>query len=385
MAQFLAANSFDNEVEFYQDDWLPRGERPSATIAVYDSLWGEVEKREGQVFRIGEDKDSDHWLARHRITVMPGKYNYTVRMASRDEKWLGKGELEFAPFSPDSLQISAVVLGTEPVEGLESPDRLGVRFVPRPTTQFGRGEPVSVYLEIYGLHPDSTGRRHYKQWIDVVRLEEGESRIKKYAGKVFQILTFNLNDPRTTVSLSFEREADWRGDRAPERFTLDTSELQSGAYRLVLQVRDNVSGLWDVEEVFLDIEGKAEAALKEYVSVIRGRPRLHGCPSGAHGTGFTRYFRFDVGARRAVPESLCTGEACLPPLRSAIRAATGGRPYDRVWSIRAAKGMRRCLYTECRGKMLKNINWTNPPQSPFAKGGGPPPGHLRINARMTGI
>ena len=136
---------------------------------------------------------------------------------------------------------------------------LELHVVPRPTTRFGQGEPVSVYLELYGLQPDSAGRRHYKEWIDVVRLEEGESRIKKYAGKVYQIFTFNLGETRTSVSLSFEREADWRGDRAPEIFTLDTSELESGAYRLVLQVRDNVSGLWDIEEVFFDIEDEAKA------------------------------------------------------------------------------------------------------------------------------
>ena len=64
----------------------------------------------------------------------PDMYNYTVRMASKDEKWLGKGELEFVPFNPDSLQISAVVLGAEPEEGRESPERMGVRFMPRPNT-----------------------------------------------------------------------------------------------------------------------------------------------------------------------------------------------------------------------------------------------------------
>ena len=29
VTQFLASNSADNEVEFYQDDRLPKGERPS--------------------------------------------------------------------------------------------------------------------------------------------------------------------------------------------------------------------------------------------------------------------------------------------------------------------------------------------------------------------
>ena len=87
----------------------------------------------------------------------------------------------------------------------------------------------------------------------MVKLEEGESRIKKYIGTFFQLLNFNTEDKRSAVSLSFDREADWRGDRAPEKFTLDTSELTMGAYRLVLQVRDNVSGLWDVEEVFFNI------------------------------------------------------------------------------------------------------------------------------------
>ena len=153
VAQFLASNSADNEVEFYQQDRLPKGERPSATIAVYDKYWNEIERRDGDVFRIGEDQDTDHWLARHRITVLPGLYHYTIRMASKDERWLGKGALEFVPFNLDSLQLSAVVLGAEPQEGRESPDRTGVSFIPRTNIRFGRGEPMSVFFELYGLQP----------------------------------------------------------------------------------------------------------------------------------------------------------------------------------------------------------------------------------------
>ena len=65
MAQFLAGNSLDNEVEFYQDDWLPKGERPTATIAVYDSLWGEFGRRRGRGF-------PDRRLVRNMITGLQG-------------------------------------------------------------------------------------------------------------------------------------------------------------------------------------------------------------------------------------------------------------------------------------------------------------------------
>ncbi len=262
MAQFLAGNSLDNEIEFYQDDWLPKGETPTADLAVYDSLWGLMGRTGGQVFKVREEKDRALWLARHRITVFPGEYHYTIRMASGDEKWLGKGDLEFAPFEPDSLNLSAVVLGTPPAEGLESPERMGERFIPRPTTRFGRDEEMKVYFEVYNLRPDSAGERNYREWIDVVRLEDGETKIKKYAGKVFQLLVFNFSDPRTSLTHIFDRRADWRGDRAPESFSLDVSGLESGAYRIVIQVRDNVSGQWDIEETFFDIQGSGEAALK---------------------------------------------------------------------------------------------------------------------------
>jgi len=262
MAQFLAANTFDNEVEFYQDDWLPTGETPTADIAVYDSLWGFIGLTRGEVFRVKQEKDRDLWLARHRITVFPGKYHYTVRMCSGDEKWLGKGEMQFPPFEPDSLNLSAVVLGAPAATALESPERCGEKFVPRPSTRFGRGEEAKVYFEVYNLQPDSLGERNYTEWIDVVRLEEGESRVKKYTGKVFQLLTFNLSGPRTSITQSFERRADWRGDRAPEIFSLDTQGLESGAYRIVIQVRDNVSGQWDTEETFFDISADSAQATR---------------------------------------------------------------------------------------------------------------------------
>ncbi len=262
MAQFLASNSIDNEVEFYQDDHIPKGDRPSATIAVYDSLWSEIDRREGEVFRIAKGKDTDHWLARHRISVVPGKYNYTIRMASGDEKWLGKGQFDFKPFEPGRLNLSAVVLGAPPVENQDSPERQGVHFVPRTTVRFGRDEEVKVYFEVYNLQPDSAGVRGYREWIDVIRLKEGEGRIKKYAGKVLQFLTFGADGSRTALTHVFDRQADWRGDRAPESFSLDVSSLESGSYRMVIQVRDNVSGRWDIEETFFDIQGDSEQATR---------------------------------------------------------------------------------------------------------------------------
>ena len=71
---------------------------------------------------------------------------------------------------------------------------MSVRFLPRPNTRFGRGEPMSVYLELYGLRPDSTGRRQYKQWIDVVKLEGGESRVKKYISTFYPVYSISTRE-----------------------------------------------------------------------------------------------------------------------------------------------------------------------------------------------
>ncbi|MFC1614431.1 hypothetical protein ACFL5K_03965 [Gemmatimonadota bacterium] len=252
-AQFLSADGLGVEWEFYQDEEPADSAAPQAAVAVFDSTGAEVSRRESELFRVSSS-NSNLWLAVHRATVAPGNYSYGMRMQTDQCRWAGRGRMELRPFDPEHIELSAIVLGPAPDPELPAYVRNGVRLMPRPSCKFRPGEPIMVYLELYGLKTGRESRRSYKEWIDVIRLEDGESKIKKFVGQFIHMLTFSGRKPVTTVTLSFDRTLEKDSGPAVEVFTLDTSPLAKGSYRLLIETRDNVDQYWDSEEAFFEIE-----------------------------------------------------------------------------------------------------------------------------------
>ncbi len=251
VAQFMPAGREGIELEIYQSAPFPAP--PQAEAALYDRDWFELERREGRVLPL-PDQPGVPWYALHRLELEPEQYRYVLRLTAPDgERIMGRGQMTFAPFPADSLALSAVVLGTTPTAGLETHSRHGIPLLPRPSATFRRGEIIRVYLEFYNLRPDEQGRRSYREWIDVVRLAEGESRLKQFAGKVLGLFTPS-DRLETELTHVFQRQADTSAGPVAEVFELDSSTLAPGGYRLLIQARDDVTGLWDLEESFFDIE-----------------------------------------------------------------------------------------------------------------------------------
>ena len=67
------------------------------------------------------------------------------------------------------------------------------------------------------------------------------------------MLTFGGGKQGTSITHVFERRAETRSGPVAETFFLDSSVLEPGRYRLLIEARDNASAYWDAEGVVFEI------------------------------------------------------------------------------------------------------------------------------------
>ncbi|MBN2288617.1 MAG: hypothetical protein JXQ83_04740 [Candidatus Glassbacteria bacterium] len=253
VAQFMADDNQGLNLEIYQEQALPPGITPAAAAARYDTLWNEIQRSDSPVYPL-PGAGEKHWLAVHSLKSPPGKSRYALRLKAGGETWNGSGELDLEAFNPGSLELSSIVLGEDPPEGTRSHERRGVRFIPRPSLAFSRSERIRVYLEYYNLHPGRDRQRSYKEWVDVIRCEGESGPAGRIAGKLAGLLTFGAKKENTSITHTFDREAAPGQGPVAETFILDSSVLEPGRYRLLIESRDNANGFWDSEAVLFEIK-----------------------------------------------------------------------------------------------------------------------------------
>ena len=147
-----------------------------------------------------------------------------------------------------------MVLGVDPPDE-QSPahERLGVRFIPRPSFRFHQGEPIRIYLEYYNLWTGRESRRSYREYVDVLRYEGERGILGRIAGGLKDLLTFGEPRAGASVTLIFDREAEKCQGPVPETFTIDSGDLPAGQYRLLIEARDNANSFWDDEGVMFEV------------------------------------------------------------------------------------------------------------------------------------
>ena len=250
-AQFWSGDSARVELEIYQDEFLPGGRVPEAAVALYDTTWLELKRQQSPVFKTNGEENL--WLAVHRITAPPGKCGYAMRIKADPDRWTGRGRVDLKTFETKKIDFSTVVLGSEPEPGGPAHERLGVKFVPRPAMKFKQGEQIKVYTEVYNLRIGRGGIRNYREWVDVIRLEEEQGTLGRIGNKLVGMLTFGREKQATSITHVFDRRAETRSGPVAETFFLDSSVLEPGRYRLLIEARDNASAYWDAEGVLFEI------------------------------------------------------------------------------------------------------------------------------------
>jgi len=240
VADFLAPGG-RIEVEFYQSAQgfvAPLEAGLEAALGIFDSTWAEVNVDRGNAVKVYTGRDTC-WLAVNKVTTEPGNYLYAVKMDIPRRRAVQRGKLELAPYRTALLELSGIVLGSRPGAGPSFYQRRGVGLLPRPSLVFSPGETIKVYLEIYGLQHRPGEGRSFREWVTVSRVGEGG---KNFWLGLKRLLGLGGSSGRTSLTLSFDRGPDTTTGTVAETFTIDTSNLEAGPYRVLVEIRDNSSG-----------------------------------------------------------------------------------------------------------------------------------------------
>lgn len=148
-------------------------------------------------------------------------------------KGLGSKRLKHSsPLSTDRLEVSDILLGTDKIAedaGFAYP------FVISHNGSIAQGEDLIFYFEVYGL----------EKGLDQISRFEVNYSVK--TDKRFGL--FRRNKTSSSLTLNFDTDE----KRFKETIEVETSELEPGKYRLVLDFKDQVSGNKKSREVTFEV------------------------------------------------------------------------------------------------------------------------------------
>ncbi len=236
MVDFLAPGG-ENELEVYQSipvELHDTEKAPGVELVVFDNSWMEMVVDSSVAARV-LDNGKVNWFGMNRVRLEPGRMIYSARMDIPGHRSVQRKAFELHPFSRDRLELSGVVLGIPLPSSGGSHSRMGVELLPRPSLTYTAGEIMTVYLEIYGLRRAIDGAVEYVESVTIARKDEASGVF----GKIKQLFSSGGSERSSSLTLTFERQPQMAGETVPENFTVDTSLLLPGEYRMAIEVRDS--------------------------------------------------------------------------------------------------------------------------------------------------
>lgn len=226
---------------------VPPGEvfRAEKRIAVFDADWRPLERRAEFVNyaerRDGNEDDGRRTVDALRCALPAGAYHVAMDVEDEDQSLLlsWESEVVLEDLRADSLTSSDLVLleSVRPALGGEPFARGGLALEPRPDRRFERGEPIHVYMELYGLRASEDQPRSYVIEYRLDSLEKPPDRGFFLARWVRGLLG---REKTHAVSYRFERRA--RAETVIEHYVLDVSTLPPGGMILTIGVTDGRTG-----------------------------------------------------------------------------------------------------------------------------------------------
>lgn len=222
----------------------------------FDENWNEIQQwRENRRLVA---KDSIDLRDRWSVRLLPGTYQVGLEVLDPASGRSGvvREKLVVENYAEPQLAMSSVVLAradsTNPALTLHHEN--GVHLVPTLTAQFGAGEALYVYYEIYHLTLEAHYRSRFRLDYTImpeVKERAAVSRALTQLGKIF-----GLNRPGALIGSSFETT----GERHDERFYhgLELLGQPPGHYRLTIRLTDRVSNQTVERAVNLQITQKKE-------------------------------------------------------------------------------------------------------------------------------
>ncbi len=112
-------------------------------------------------------------------------------------------------------------------------------IVPLPSDHFGLGEPLLVYLEVYGLAKDEIGATGYQVAFTVTMLDDRRAEEPTIEGLMGRLVGTDRRQGSVTLRFDYE---DIRSDTSAEMRVVFPSGRFSDRYRITIEVSDKISG-----------------------------------------------------------------------------------------------------------------------------------------------
>ncbi len=210
---------------------------PLAVLAVYDHAWRETGRDSSAAFETIFN-GRPYWVAVNSLVVEPGEKIFTAWLDIPGRRAVQRHSILLSPFKRIGLELSGVVLGVPVPASGGNHSRLGVKLMPRPSLAYTSGEIMTVYFEVYGLSKGGDGSGKYIESVTIER-KAGDPGILVKAGRLF---SSKGSKRASSLTLTFERQLEGTLSAVPENFTVDTSLLLPGSYRMLIEVHDANGG-----------------------------------------------------------------------------------------------------------------------------------------------
>ena len=170
------------------------------------------------------------------LPLVAGHYEYSLEARAPNDKVAVKRDSIIAqPYRDGVLALSDLVLSDAVTPKVPEPlDRRGFAIKANRQQVFDRDLPVAVYWEVYGLATDPEGYANYS-----VELKVTDAEGKGILATVADAFGFGDDDD---IELRYERVVRFNGQRVPEYISIELVDSEPGDYRVVIEVRDLISG-----------------------------------------------------------------------------------------------------------------------------------------------
>jgi GWxTD domain-containing protein len=231
-----------NEVAHYADSTDVTRMTIRRRVALMPASGDTIYRASAEVFyqKSGDHRDRNAFVPDVvRLEVPPGEYQMEVRGDDEERDRLGiyRKTVDVEAYGTDSLRISDLELAwriTEEQE-LERFRKGDLEVIPMPTRSFLKGQPVSVYYEIYNLARDEFGQARYKVEFTVRTLVGGDR-----GGIVSRLVQSFTGSESEQVAIRYEQVG--REETQVAYVELDMAKHGSGRYELRVEVTDIESG-----------------------------------------------------------------------------------------------------------------------------------------------
>ena len=218
-------------------------------MCIHNHLWDKVSRNDRHIDK-ALDLTQEQWavsgfVMRESFPLPPGQYYSELQVIDNigHKRAIHKSRLISPDYFQDRLQLSDVLLTREIDESKSSPfERNGIPLDPHMFYAFPGESYIGVYFEVYNLLLDDAGKSRYQVSFTLQHTDLD----KPTSGTVFAFVK-NLFMDKRQVTSQFDSEG-----RTPDDYiymNLLFPERESGAYDLIIRVKDMASGQVAVRRV----------------------------------------------------------------------------------------------------------------------------------------